>query len=141
MTAADRGLSSGRGDLAAASSEPRTKGHISTLHLWRARRRWLRAGGRVLGFRARAATPEGREEQSQFLKNLCRWEASSDLIRQARERIRAARVVPRVLDLLLRRRYSLEALRLGVKVRARPESVAYLIEKQLLSILSVSEGR
>src|SRR3990172_352730 len=85
-----------------ASGEPRTKGHISTLHLWRARRPLVACRAAVYSaFIPAPATPEEREEQSRFLKDLCRWEASPDLIRQARERILAAcgGTAPRVLDL------------------------------------------
>ena len=85
---------------AEASGEPRTKGHISTLHLWRARRPLVACRAAIYSALAGApASTEERDEQDAFLKNLCRWGASRAVVEQARRRIGAGRTAaPRVLD-------------------------------------------
>lgn len=73
----------------AASSEPRTKGHISTLHVWRARRPLLACRAAVYSALIPASlfVPEngpdnkkqslGRANAAKFLKRLCRYPRDS----------------------------------------------------------------
>ena len=73
---------------AEASGEPRTKGHISTLHLWRARRPLVACRAAIYSALVDApGSSEGRERQESFLKELCRWGASANVVQQARRRI------------------------------------------------------
>ena len=83
---------------AEASGEPRTKGHISTLHLWRARRPLVACRAAIYSALAGApASTEERDEQDAFLKSLCRWGASRAVVEQARRRADRT-AAPRVLD-------------------------------------------
>ena len=86
---------------AEASGEPRTKGHISTLHLWRARRPLVACRAAV--YSALVGAPksaEERESQASFLKTLCQWGAPESIVQKARGQIRMERDgPPRVLDL------------------------------------------
>ncbi|MCY4122452.1 MAG: DUF1156 domain-containing protein, partial [Acidobacteria bacterium] len=118
---------------AEASGEPRTKGHISTLHLWRARRPLVACRAAV--YSALVDAPDStdeRERQDSFLKALCRWGASAGVVREARERILDGRdAAPRVLDLFAGGgAIPLEALRLGCDAYAIDlNPVAFLILK------------
>ena len=118
---------------AEASSEPRTKGHISTLHLWRARRPLVACRAAIYSAFVNAPdSVEERESQESFLKSLCRWGAPANVIQQARDRIREDRAaVPRVLDCFAGGgAIPLEALRLGCDSYALDlNPVAYLILK------------
>ncbi len=119
---------------AEASGEPRTKGHISTLHLWRARRPLVACRAAVYAALVGAPASEGeREGEERFLKALCRWGAPQETVRQARERIlaRHAAAPPRVLDCFAGGgAIPLEALRLGCDAYALDlNPVAWLILK------------
>jgi len=121
----------------AASSEPRTKGHISTLHLWRARRPLVACRAAIYSaFVAAPSDSAEREEHSRFLVRLCTWDVPRALIREARENIRSAcgGRTPRVLDFFAGGgAIPLEALRLGCDTYAMDlNPVAYLIEKATL---------
>jgi len=80
----------------AASAEPRMKGHLSTLHLWRARRPLVACRAAVFG----ALVPESRfspssaaagevddssrEASGKFLADLCKYPGSPTVIAEAR---------------------------------------------------------
>ena len=109
-----------------ASGEPRTKGHISTLHLWRARRPLVACRAAVYSALVRAPkSAEERESQASFLRTLCQWGAPTHTVQKARRQIRMERDhPPRVLDLFAGggcnpARSATPGLR---RVRTRPES-------------------
>ena len=87
-----------------ASGEPRTKGHISTLHPWRARRPLVAC--RAALYSALVDAPESadeRDKQDGFLKELCQWGASQKVLKQARKQISDSRGgTPRILGLFCR---------------------------------------
>ena len=118
---------------AEASGEPRTKGHISTLHLWRARRPLVACRAAI--YSALVDAPDStdeRERQDGFVKGLCRWGAPAGVVQEARERILDGRdAAPRVLDLFAGGgAIPLEALRLGCDAYAIDlNPVAFLILK------------
>ena len=119
---------------AEASGEPRTKGHISTLHLWRARRPLVACRAAVYSALVRApVSEEEREAEERFLNALCRWGAPQETIEQARDRITAGHpeTAPRVLDCFAGGgAIPLEALRLGCDAYALDlNPVAWLILK------------
>ena len=118
---------------AEASGEPRTKGHISTLHLWRARRPLVACRAAIYSALVQAPdSAEEREDQDRFLKSLCQWGAPPSIVQQARRRIgRDRTAVPRVLDLFAGGgAIPLEALRLGCDAYALDlNPVAFLILK------------
>jgi putative DNA methylase len=118
---------------ALSSSEPRTKGHISMLHLWRARRPLAACRAAIYAALTPAPTSdEERTEQGRFLSALCAWDTSATVIARAREAILAARHdPPRVLDMFAGGgSIPLEALRLGCEAVALDlNPVAFLIEK------------
>lgn len=83
---------------AEASSEPRSKGHISTLHLWRARRPLVACRAAVYGalvpksqFAPSRETDEekteGREAAKAFVKTLCQYPGSTMAIGEAAQQI------------------------------------------------------
>src|SRR5438132_1273161 len=84
----------------AASSEPRVKGYISTLHLWRARRPLVACRAAVYGalVSAPGSVPESGPEDTMsqraaagdFLKRLCRYPGSPQAIAEARQNIATA---------------------------------------------------
>jgi len=118
----------------AASSEPRTKGHISTLHLWRARRPLAACRAAIYASLVPApSSPEDRDQKSRFLAELSSWGASKTLIEKARSDIRAANRgrIPRVLDSFAGGgSIPLEALRLGCEAYSMDlNPVAFLIQK------------
>lgn len=111
-------------------------GHISTLHIWWARRPLASSRASVYA----ALTPEPKDEgerlkRSQFLHNLSKWESSlnKNLIERAREEILRANggKPPKVLDPFAGGgAIPLEALRLGCDTYASDlNPVAVLIEK------------
>lgn len=110
-------------------------GHISTLHVWWARRPLVVARAAVLG----ALLTESAEVDEKFIVNLCRWEVhDSDpggryLLEQARRLIRQrfGGQPPKVLDSFAGGgSIPLEALRLGAEAYAvEYNPVAYLILK------------
>ena len=119
---------------AEASGEPRTKGHISTLHLWRARRPLVACRAAI--YSALVPAPHSKDERERevgFLQTLCRWGAGEHTINQARRRItsRGVTTPPRVLDCFAGGgAIPLEALRLGCDAYALDlNPVAYLILK------------
>jgi putative DNA methylase len=87
---------------AEASSEPRTKGHISTLHLWRARRPLVACRAAVYGallpkvhFVPNDATDTGEEEKARddakkFVKALCHYPGSAAIVKEAARQILSA---------------------------------------------------
>lgn len=133
-----------------ASGEPRTKGHLSTLHIWRARRPLVACRAAI--YSALVPVAEDRREQANFVARLCRYPGDPKTIENARERIlqaHAARLTiekrekvtpadiragkvprPRVLDPFSGGgAIPLEALRLGCESHAiELNPVAHLIE-------------
>lgn len=114
-------------------------GHISTLHIWWARRPL--AASRATAYTALTPYPdteEEREKKKQFIIDLCQWENSNNpaLLERARREILKANggVPPRVLDPFSGGgSYPLEALRLGCISYANDYNpVAVLIEKATL---------
>ncbi|GBC82778.1 hypothetical protein HRbin10_01910 [bacterium HR10] len=112
-------------------------GHISTLHVWWARRPLVVARAAVLG--ALLTEEDGLDEK--FIANLCRWEVHDGdpggryLLEQARTRIRNRYGrPPRVLDSFAGGgSIPLEALRLGAEAYAvEYNPVAYLVLKATL---------
>ena len=118
---------------AEASGEPRTKGHISTLHLWRARRPLVACRAAIYSALVSAPeTADERERQDRFLKSLCQWGTPENVVQQARRNIRRNRnEAPRVLDCFAGGgAIPLEALRLGCDAYALDlNPVAFLILK------------
>ena len=116
-----------------SSGEPRTKGHISTLHPWRARRPLVACRAALFSALIEApATAEERQEQDGFLKDLCQWGASEEVLKEARKQISDTRGgTPRVLDCFAGGgAIPLEALRLGCDSYALDlNPVAFLILK------------
>jgi putative DNA methylase len=109
------------------------KGHISTLHLWWARRPLVAARAAVYAALVPAPqTPEERKQYEREMIALCKWEVSDEALKQARERILAANggVPPKVLDMFAGGgAIPLEALRLGCEAYAVDlNPVAHLIE-------------
>lgn len=109
------------------------KGHISTLHLWWARRPLVAARAAVYAALAPAPqTPEERKQYEREMIALCKWKVSDEALRQARERILAANggVPPKVLDMFAGGgAIPLEALRLGCEAYAIDlNPVAHIIE-------------
>jgi putative DNA methylase len=110
-------------------------GHISTLHVWWARKPLVTARAAVLG----ALLTEDSEVDARFIANLCRWEVHDGdpggryLLEQARCRIRQrfGEQPPKVLDSFAGGgSIPLEALRLGAEAYAvEYNPVAYLILK------------
>ena len=110
-------------------------GHISTLHVWWARKPLVVARAAVLG----ALLPEEAEVDERFLVNLCRWEVHDGdpggryLLERARALVRQrfGSRVPKVLDSFAGGgSIPLEALRLGAEAYAvEYNPVAYLILK------------
>ncbi len=129
------------------------KGHISTLHLWWARRPLVAARAAVYGALVPAPTDkEGRKRAEQFVAELCKYPGSPSVIAEARRHIleaHAARLTvetghlvtaddieagraprPRVLDMFAGGgSIPLEALRLGCEAYALDlNPVAHIIE-------------
>ena len=115
-------------------------GHISTLHVWWARRPLVVSRAAVFG--ALVPAPESDEERKrlkEFLIRLCKWETRDDErmehpeLKRAREMIRRANggEAPKVLDPMAGGgSIPLEALRLGCEAHAiEYNPVAYLILK------------
>ncbi len=83
----------------AASSEPRTKGHISTLHVWRARRPLVACRAAVYGALVPASRfiPEngpdnkkqslGRANAAKFFERLCKYPGNPIVIRDAQRHL------------------------------------------------------
>jgi adenine-specific DNA methylase len=114
-------------------------GHISTLHIWWARRPL--AASRATAYAALTPYPETEEEREnkkRFIIDLCQWENSNNqaLLERARREILEANggVPPKVLDPFAGGgSYPLEALRLGCEAYASDYNpVAVLIEKATL---------
>lgn len=114
-------------------------GHISTLHIWWARRPL--AASRATIYASLVPEPKDereREERKKFIAELCRWENSNheELIEKARKDILEANggVPPKVLDPFAGGgAIPLEALRLGCEAYASDlNPVAVLIEKATL---------
>lgn len=114
-------------------------GHISTLHIWWARRPLASSRASIYA----ALTPEPKDEEerlkrAQFISNLSKWENSLNrsLIDRAKEEILAANggVPPKILDPFAGGgAIPLEALRLGCETFASDlNPVAVLIEKATL---------
>jgi putative DNA methylase len=84
---------------AEASGEPRMKGHISTLHVWRARRPLVACRAAVYGalvpvsrFRPANGPEEkraslGRTNAAKFVENLCRYPGNPAIIAEAQKHI------------------------------------------------------
>ncbi|MCL4742829.1 MAG: DUF1156 domain-containing protein [Phycisphaerales bacterium] len=141
----------------AASSEPRTKGHISTLHVWRARRplvacraavysalvtanRWVKDinlkqppsdADKADAIKNGKAKGLNRAAAGRFITELCKYPGSSRVIQQAADHIRHGRESPpRVLDMFAGGgAIPIEAARLGCETYAIDlNPVAFLIE-------------
>jgi len=109
------------------------KGHISTLHLWWARRPLTACRAAVFGALVPAPeTPEERKELAAEMVELCQWKAPEEAVERARQRILEANdgIPPRVLDMFAGGgSIPLEALRLGCEAYALElNPVAHLIE-------------
>jgi len=129
------------------------KGHISTLHLWWARRPLVACRAAIYGALVPApATPRARHERAKFVTDLCKYPGDPHLIAQAQQHVleaHAARLAeetgqpvtvadiqaghaprPRVLDMFAGGgSIPLEALRLGCEAHALElNPVAHLIE-------------
>ncbi len=129
------------------------KGHISTLHLWWARRPLVAARAAVYGALVPAPTDKkGRREAEEFVKRLCKYPGDPHVVAEARRHIwqaHAARLTaeqghlvtaedieagraprPRVLDMFAGGgAIPLEALRLGCEAYALDlNPVAHIIE-------------
>lgn len=122
------------------------KGHISTLHLWWARRPLVAARAAV--FAALVAAPESHQKRTALTKNmidLCKWEAGEATINKAKNQILEAQrerlnlpantplnqvPPPKVLDMFSGGgAIPLEALRLGCETYAvELNPVAHIIE-------------
>ncbi len=102
---------------ATASSEPRTKGHISTVHPWRARRPLTACRAAIYAALVPAcSSAAARKRRGEFIENLCIWDVSRKTVDQARQDILDASGgrAPRVLDMFAGGgSIPLEALRLG----------------------------
>jgi len=114
-------------------------GHISTLHIWWARRPL--AASRATAYAALTPAPKDAEEwqkKRDFIIQLCQWENSNNqsLLERARREILEANggVPPKVIDPFSGGgSYPLEALRLGCESYANDYNpVAVLIEKATL---------
>jgi len=114
-------------------------GHISTLHIWWARRPLAASRASILG--ALLPAPESKEERDKmnaFIADFSKWENSlnTDMIERARKMIRDAYDgrAPKVLDCFAGGgAIPLEALRLGCETYASDlNPVAVLIEKATL---------
>ncbi|MCZ7543288.1 MAG: DUF1156 domain-containing protein [Anaerolineae bacterium] len=109
------------------------KGHISTLHLWWARRPLVASRAAVFGALVPAPKDDAeRKALAQEVIDLCRWKVSDDAIARARQRILDANggQPPKVLDMFAGGgSIPLEALRLGCEAYALDlNPVAHLIE-------------
>ena len=122
------------------------KGHISTLHLWWARRPLV--ASRAAVFASLVAAPENHQKRTAYKKqmiDLCQWKASEDVIARARRSILEAQRTrlglpettplsevppPKVLDMFAGGgAIPLEALRLGCETYAVDlNPVAHIIE-------------
>lgn len=110
-------------------------GHISTLHIWWARRPLVACRAAVVGALLRTHDgTERREDLEQFLARLCTWDSStdSDIIEKARRLIfeHNGGVPPKVLDCFAGGgAIPLEALRVGCETHALElNPVAVVIE-------------
>jgi putative DNA methylase len=130
----------------AAREKSIRKGHISTLHLWWARRPLVAARAAV--FASLVAAPETYQKRTCLKKtmiDLCRWEAGEDTINKARKKILEAQrerlnlpadtplnevPPPKVLDMFAGGgAIPLEALRLGCEAYAvELNPVAHIIQ-------------
>ncbi|HEY9807901.1 MAG TPA: DUF1156 domain-containing protein [Halomicronema sp.] len=130
----------------AAREKSIRKGHISTLHLWWARRPLVAARAAV--FASLVAAPETHQKRldlKEFMIDLCKWETGSQTVEQARNKILEAQKIrlnlpentplnevppPKVLDMFAGGgAIPLEALRLGCKTYAVDlNPVAHIIE-------------
>lgn len=125
--------------VASAREKSIRHGHISTLHIWWARRPL--AASRATAYAALTPAPKDAEEwqkKRDFMIQLCQWESSNNqsLLERARRDILEANggVPPKVLDPFSGGgSYPLEALRLGCESYANDYNpVAVLIEKATL---------
>ncbi|MEG4489447.1 DUF1156 domain-containing protein [Microcoleus sp. D2_18a_B4] len=130
----------------AAREKSIRKGHISTLHLWWARRPLVAARAAVFAsLIAAPETPQKRTALKQAMIDLCKWEAGQPTIDKARKQILEAQKLrlnlppetplnqvppPKVLDMFSGGgAIPLEALRLGCETYAvELNPVAHIIE-------------
>jgi putative DNA methylase len=127
-------------EISAESSREKSirKGHISTLHLWWARRPLVACRAAVYGALIPAPhSAEERQEESRFVAALCKYPGKRELIEKAREKITLAHAertgelgVPKVLDMFAGGgAIPLEALRLGCEAYAMDlNPVAHIIQ-------------
>jgi len=113
------------------------KGHPASLHLWWARRPLAASRAAVYAALVPAAGRKRTTEQDkEWFRALCRWNAPESTVRTAREEILAANdgVAPKVVDLFAGGgAIPLEAARLGCEVTANElNPVAHLIERVML---------
>lgn len=76
---------------AEASGEPRTKGHLSTMHIWRARRPLVACRAAI--YSALVSASGDRKENADFVARLCRYPGDLNVIREAARRIQLAHLV------------------------------------------------
>lgn len=130
----------------AAREKSIRKGHISTLHLWWARRPLVAARAAVFASLVAAPeTPQKRTALTKAMIDLCKWEAGEDTIKKARRQILEAQrdrlglpadtplkdlPPPKVLDMFAGGgAIPLESLRLGCETYAVDlNPVAHIIE-------------
>ncbi len=108
-------------------------GHISTLHLWWARRPLVASRAAVFAALVPAGkTADEKRELNDLMIRLCKWEVDQRTLDEARERIRQAYpdAPPKVLDMFAGGgAIPLEALRLGCEAYALDlNPVAHIIE-------------
>lgn len=108
-------------------------GHISTLHLWWARRPLVASRAAVFAALVPAGkTADEKRELNELMIRLCKWEVDQRTLDEARERIRQAYpdAPPKVLDMFAGGgAIPLEALRLGCEAYALDlNPVAHIIE-------------
>ena len=124
--------------ISAAASSEKTggrRGHISTLHLWWARRPLAAARAAVFGALIPAPNSLDPESLGIFFGSLCAWGGPGSAIDQARAQISAASDArPKVLDMFAGGgAIPLEATRLGCEAAAvELNPVAHLIELSTL---------
>lgn len=132
--------------IEAAREKSIRKGHISTLHLWWARRPLVAARAAVFASLVAAPeTPQKRTALTKAMIDLCKWEAGEDTIKKARRQILEAQrdrlglpadtplkdvPPPKVLDMFAGGgAIPLESLRLGCETYAVDlNPVAHIIE-------------
>lgn len=127
-------------DVINAAAQGEERGHLAThprkLHRWWARRPLAAARAAVFATLVQAADTLEDARSDEYFRALCRWDASEEVIGDARRRVLAANdgAPPRVLDMFAGGgAIPLEAARLGcVTTAIELNPVAHLIQKCML---------